>query len=70
MTDSLEAIHEIARARGDVAAERACLRCTAAFWSEGFGERIFARCKGTASWRTAAPVGNGQGRRSSASRHS
>lgn len=35
-------------ARGDAPAERNCLRCQTAFWSEGFGERICKRCKAQA----------------------
>ncbi|ETX13269.1 hypothetical protein OCH239_12555 [Roseivivax halodurans JCM 10272] len=50
----------------DVAAERICLSCTTAFWSEGFGERICKRCKGTTAWRTSVPAGGGStGRRRS-----
>jgi uncharacterized paraquat-inducible protein A len=70
MTASSEAIHAMPRARGDIAADRACLRCRAVFRSEGFGERICPRCKSTVSWRTAAPDGNGQSRRRSAGRSS
>ncbi len=49
----------------DVAAERPCLRCRAPFWSEGFGERICARCKGSAVWRDASCRETGAGRRRS-----
>ena len=52
-------------ARGDVPAERRCLRCSAAFWSEGFGERICKRCKSQASWKSAIPAGDGGGGRRS-----
>lgn len=51
------------KAMGDVAAERACLRCRSTFWSEGFGERICGRCKGTVVWRSASHEGSGRGRR-------
>lgn len=52
-------------ARGDVPAERHCLRCGAVFWSEGFGERICKRCKSQASWKSAIPPGDGGSRRRS-----
>ena len=58
------------KAMADVAAERACLRCRSTFWSEGFGERICSRCKGTAVWRAAIYEGSGQGRRRSDGRSS
>ncbi|WP_372803169.1 hypothetical protein [Paracoccus seriniphilus] len=51
------------RASGDVPSERQCLRCDAAFWSEGFGERICKRCKGLNAWRNAMPVTPGGSRR-------
>ena len=57
-----------AMATADIAAERACLRCRSTFWSEGFGERICARCKGTVAWRSAVPGGSGQGRSRSGGR--
>jgi len=50
-------------ARGDVAAERACLRCRIPFRSEGFGERICKRCKGQSAWKSAIPPGDGGSRR-------
>ena len=50
-------------ARADIPAERCCLRCRAAFWSEGFGERICKRCKARASWKSAIPAGDGGSRR-------
>ena len=53
------------KATADIAAERACLRCRSTFWSEGFGERICSRCKGSAVWRSAICEVNGQGRRRS-----
>ncbi len=56
------------RAKADVAAERACLRCSFFFWSEGFGERICSRCKATAEWRSAVQTGSGEGRRRSGGR--
>ncbi len=53
----------MAKATADIAAERICLKCRSPFLSEGFGERICSRCKGTVAWRTAVPAGGGQGRR-------
>lgn len=58
------------KAMADVAAERACLRCGSTFWSEGFGERICYRCKGSAVWRSAIHEGSGKGRRRSGGRSS
>lgn len=58
------------RAIADVAAERACLRRKSTFWSEGFGERICSRCKGSASWRSAVFEGSGRGRQCSGGRSS
>ena len=52
-------------ARGDVAAERLCMRCRTPFPSEGFGERICKRCKGQAAWKSAIPTGDGGSRRRS-----
>lgn len=46
-------------ARKDVPQERRCLRCNTEFWSEGFGERICRRCKGSNAWRIAVPVRSG-----------
>ena len=51
-----------ARAHRDVPAERLCLRCEAAFESEGFGERICRRCKSSATWRTSVPTAENRGR--------
>jgi hypothetical protein len=48
---------EPSRASRDTPKERACLRCKAIFLSDGFGERICRRCKGSSSWRNAAPAG-------------
>lgn len=56
------------KATADVAAARACLRCRSTFWSEGFGERICSRCKGSTVWRSAISEGGGQGRRRSGGR--
>ena len=61
---------EILRASADVAAERVCLRCRSRFLSEGFGERICSRCKGSAVWRAALSEGSGLGRRGSRGRFS
>ncbi len=70
MTGSGDAIQAPVRARADIAAERSCLRCGTTFWSEGFGERICTRCKGSSAWRSAVPDGVGQGRRRSGGRSS
>jgi len=70
MTDCAEAHSTIAAARGDVAAERACLRCKATFWSEGFGQRICGRCKSSSIWRSAASALNRPERRRSSGRMS
>ena len=70
MTDSPVVVPMLTKARGDVAAERACLRCKEKFWSEGFGERICARCKSSTFWRSAVPEGGGQSRRRSSARSS
>jgi uncharacterized paraquat-inducible protein A len=40
----------------DVPTTRACLRCKAVFQSEGFGERICPRCKGSSVWKSAPPT--------------
>ncbi|RBI83500.1 hypothetical protein DRV85_15710 [Rhodosalinus halophilus] len=61
---------QMQRAAGDVDAERICLRCRSPFRSEGFGERICSRCKGSAVWRAAIHEGYGQGRRRSGGRMS
>ena len=45
------------RARGDVPAERVCLKCKASFPSAGFGERLCKRCKSGGGWKTAASAG-------------
>ncbi|MEL6285406.1 MAG: hypothetical protein AAFQ18_04285 [Pseudomonadota bacterium] len=58
------------RAKGDIAAERVCLKCRSTFWSEGFGERICSRCKGSTVWRSAISEGDGRGRRRSGGRFS
>lgn len=56
------------RAHGDVPKSRFCLRCKASFWSEGFHQRICARCKGSSEWRAAVPERVSQGRRRSGGR--
>lgn len=48
---------------GDIPLERRCLRCVAAFWSEGFGERICRRCKGLNAWKNAVATGSVASRR-------
>ena len=58
------------KATAEVATARACLRCRATFWSEGFGKRICSRCKGSAVWHSAIYEGIGQGRRRSGGRSS
>lgn len=63
MTASVKQDTPPARARKDVPQERLCLRCSTAFWSEGFGQRICQRCKGSNAWRNAAPVNPGTSRR-------
>jgi len=61
-----EALGSPQPARGDVAAERVCLRCRTPFPSEGFGERICKRCKGQSAWKSANPPGDGGSRRGAA----
>lgn len=56
------------RALGDVPKLRVCLGCDASFWSEGFGQRICARCKGRTAWRAAVPEGVSKGRSRSGGR--
>lgn len=58
------------RALGDVPKLRFCLACSASFWSEGFGQRICVRCKGTTAWRAAMPEGVSTGRSRSGGRSS
>lgn len=58
------ALAPVKPARGDHPANRPCLRCADAFWSEGFGERICKRCKAHASWKSSVPEGGSSGRRS------
>lgn len=70
MTDHSDLVPEIVRARGDIAAERACLRCRTVFWSEGFGQRVCPRCKSSTSWRSAVASGSGNGHRRSSGRKS
>lgn len=67
---SADAEIRIVRATADIAAERVCLKCRSPFWSEGFGERICSRCKGSAVWRAAISEGGGHGRRRSGGRTS
>lgn len=67
---SADAEIRIVRATADIAAERVCLKCRSSFWSEGFGERICSRCKGSAVWRAAISEGSGHGRRRSGGRTS
>ncbi len=70
MTESTEMVLVVTSARGDIAAERTCMRCKAKFWSEGFGERICTHCKSLSVWRSAAPGVSGHGQRRSSGRFS
>jgi hypothetical protein len=64
--DETGASRASARAQGDIAKERGCLRCGTRFWSEGFGQRICRRCKSSITSRTAVPgLGQRTGRGSS-----
>lgn len=67
---STDAELETVKATADTAAERICLRCRTTFWSEGFGERICSRCKGSAVWRAAINERGGHGHRRSGGRFS
>lgn len=70
MTQDTETLPMPSRAWGDVAAERTCLCCKGAFWSEGFGERVCRRCKTSNTWRNSVPGVIGQGHRRSSGRTS
>lgn len=59
MKNENDALHEPLRALRDAPKERRCLRCKATFLSDGFGDRICRRCKGSSSWRNAAPASPG-----------
>lgn len=63
MTEDEKAPLALTKARGDVEAERKCLRCGARFLSTGFGERICGHCKRSATWRSSLPAGSGPVRR-------
>lgn len=63
-TDHDVGFRPLTRARGDVPADRQCLRCAATFRSAGFGERICKLCKTQASWKSDLPLATG-GRRAS-----
>lgn len=66
MKDKSEMTPTVVKARGNVAAERACLRCKTIFWSECFGERICPHCKSSSLWRPNVTFSDGQSwRRSS-----
>jgi hypothetical protein len=65
---SAEIDFETRETTADVAAARACLRCRSTFWSEGGGERLCSRCKGSAVWRSAIHEGSGRGWRRSGGR--
>ncbi len=60
MTEPLPESLDPARSLRDVPAKRTCLRCRTVFQSEGFGERICRRCKGSAQWKSAVPAGGGR----------
>ena len=70
MTEDVETLPMTPRARGDVAAERACLCCKKVFWSDGFGERVCTRCKASNTWRNSVAGGIGLGHRRSSGRMS
>ena len=63
MTEDRERLLTLTKARGDVEAERKCLRCGVHFLSTGFGERICGHCKRSATWRSSLPAGSGPVRR-------
>ena len=60
----------LSRESDDIPKTRQCLRCKVSFWSDGFGQRICNRCKGSSAWRVAMPEGIRQGRLSSGGRTS
>ncbi|GEM_PF-1215290 len=66
MKDHISDLPQQQIAHGDVPRERACLRCKAVFHSEGFGERICKRCKGSSTWKNPASASGGSGRGSKA----
>ncbi|WP_225027101.1 hypothetical protein [Xinfangfangia pollutisoli] len=63
MSDVMDPDNGPVRAPNDVPRERLCLRCHTQFPSEGFGERICRRCKGTTSWRSSVQSMVSSGRR-------
>lgn len=62
MTELADKVELPVRALKDVPQSRPCLRCRTRFWSEGFGERICRRCKGSKSWQTSLPSVRSSGR--------
>ncbi len=62
MSEDEERRPALTKARGDVEAERKCLRCGARFLSTGFGERICGHCKRSATWRSSRPADSGRAR--------
>ena len=56
MTGHDAGFRPLTRARGDVPADRQCLRCAAIFLSAGFGERICKHCKAQATWKSDMPL--------------
>ncbi|SFS13993.1 hypothetical protein SAMN05444714_1634 [Yoonia litorea] len=63
MTKTVEEQAWAEKAKSDIAAERACLKCHKTFWSDGFGERICPRCKVSSVWRASIRDGIGNGQR-------
>ncbi|UWQ09692.1 hypothetical protein [Aliiroseovarius crassostreae] len=53
----------IIQATNDVPKKRRCLRCSAFFKSESFGNRICDRCKTTTDWRNGVAITLGSSRR-------
>lgn len=56
MTQSTPSQFSTPKSPRDVPTERECLRCKTVFQSDGFGERVCPRCKGSAVWKTAMPA--------------
>lgn len=62
MTDAPSEQQSPSSSPRDAPGERACLRCKTVFHSEGFGERICPRCKGSVIWKSGLPA-RGDGNR-------
>lgn len=56
MKTEVTEIERPVRALNDTRKKRSCLRCRVKFWSDGFGERVCRRCKGSSAWRNAVPA--------------